>query len=233
MPIKIILYFALLLLPNLSFAQRAKISFEKNTMNVGTIAENGGKITCKYKFTNKGKVPLLIKHIETSCGCTTPKWNRKPILPGESDVITVIFNPKDRSGMFSKKITVYTNATPPNAVLRLEGEVAAQETDWNKSYPISIGDLCMSTDTIFLKQVKAEQQVINLLNRGKKKISITAILKPDYLEADCTPLSLSQGMNGNLIIRFRPRHADKIKPTDHLLIQTDRGTNFKFIISDK
>ena len=64
--------------------QRAKIAFEKTTFNMGLVQENGGKVTHEFKFTNKGKAPLLIKFIETTCGCTTPKWNRKPIPPGDS-----------------------------------------------------------------------------------------------------------------------------------------------------
>ena len=115
---KIFIYVILLFIPTLSFAQRAKIAFEKTTFNMGLVQENGGKVTHEFKFTNKGKAPLLIKFIETTCGCTTPKWNRKPIPPGDSSVITVTFNPKDRPGVFSKKIIVYTNATPPNIVLR-------------------------------------------------------------------------------------------------------------------
>ena len=83
--------------------QRAKIAFEKTTFNMGLVQENGGKVTHEFKFTNKGKAPLLIKFIETTCGCTTPKWNRKPIPPGDSGVVTVTFNPKDRPGVFSKK----------------------------------------------------------------------------------------------------------------------------------
>lgn len=104
---KIFIYVILLFIPTLSFAQRAKIAFEKTTFNMGLVQENGGKVTHEFKFTNKGKAPLLIKFIETTCGCTTPKWNRKPIPPGDSSVITVTFNPKDRPGVFSKKIIVY------------------------------------------------------------------------------------------------------------------------------
>ena len=104
MQMKILIYSILLLIPTLSFGQRAKIAFEKSTFNMGLVRENGGKVTHEFKFINKGKAPLLIKFIETTCGCTTPKWNRKPIPPGDSSAITVTFNPKDRPGVFSKKL---------------------------------------------------------------------------------------------------------------------------------
>ena len=195
--------------------QRAKIAFEKTTFNMGLVQENGGKVTHEFKFTNKGKAPLLIKFIETTCGCTTPKWNRKPIPPGDSGVVTVTFNPKDRPGVFSKKIIVYTNATPPNIVLRLEGEVITKSVNIPTTYPIVVGNLRFTTDTIRLKQAETKHQIINLINTGKKNISILSIFKPDYLEVDCTPLTLGKEMMGNLIIRYLPKHADKIKPDDY------------------
>ena len=52
---KIFIYVILLFIPTLSFAQRAKIAFEKTTFNMGIVQENGGKVTHEFKFTNKGK----------------------------------------------------------------------------------------------------------------------------------------------------------------------------------
>ena len=229
----LIIYTILFFIPTLSLGQRAKIAFEKTTFNLGLVQEDGGKVTREFKLTNKGKAPLLIKHIETTCGCTTPKWNRKPILPGDSSTITVTFNPKDRPGVFSKKIIVYTNATPPNIVLRLEGEVVAPPVDIPTTYPVAVGNLRFTTDTIHLEQAKNKHQIINLINTGKKNISILSIFKPNYLEVDCTPLTLGKEMMGNLIIRYLPKHADKIKPDDYVLIKTDQGTTHKFMISNK
>ena len=166
--------------------QRAKIAFEKTTFNMGLVQENGGKVTHEFKFTNKGKAPLLIKFIETTCGCTTPKWNRKPIPPGDSGVVTVTFNPKDRPGTFSKKIIVYTNGNPPNLVLKLNGEVVGKPADIDKEYPFTAGELRVNTDTISINQLKTKQQIVNMINTGKKNISITSIVKPDYLEVDYT-----------------------------------------------
>ena len=93
--------------------------------------------------------------------------------------------------------------------------------------------LRFTTDTIHLEQAKNKHQIINLINTGKKNVSITSIFKPDYLEVDCTPPVLHKGMTGNLIIRYLPKHAGKIKPDDHLLIKTDQGTTHKFMISNK
>lgn len=44
---KIFIYVILLFIPTLSFAQRAKIAFEKTTFNMGLVQENGGKVTSR------------------------------------------------------------------------------------------------------------------------------------------------------------------------------------------
>lgn len=64
----------------------------------------------QFKVTNTGKKPLLIQNTEASCGCTMPKKPEKPILPGESDYIEVIFKPfAGQSGEIRKTITITAN----------------------------------------------------------------------------------------------------------------------------
>lgn len=54
---KIFIYVILLFIPTLSFAQRAKIAFEKTTFNMGLVQENGGKVTHDLNLQTKGKHP--------------------------------------------------------------------------------------------------------------------------------------------------------------------------------
>jgi hypothetical protein len=62
--------------------------------------ENGKRI---ISFKNKGKMPIIIRNIQTSCGCTTPSWPRKPIYPKKSDQIIVEYDTL-RVGKFNKTI---------------------------------------------------------------------------------------------------------------------------------
>lgn len=229
----IFIYGMLLFLPSLLLGQKAKIAFENTSFDMGIIPETGGKVTYHFQFINRGKAPLIIKYVESSCGCTIPKWNRRPILPQDSGTITVTFNPKDRPGVFTKKIIVYTNATHPNTVLKISGEVIAKPVNILQEYPFRVGDLRFNADTINLQQLHNKQQVITFINTGKKNISILSILKPDYLSIDCTPLTLEKGMMGNLIIRYIPTAKDKITPSDRVLIKTTQGDTQVFPITGK
>ncbi len=225
---KILVYSIFFFLPAFAFGQKAKIDFEKTILEAGLVQETGGKVTYNFKFVNKGKAPLLIKYVETTCGCTVPRWNRRPIMPRDSGVISVVFNPKDRPGSFSKKIVVYTNGTPPNHVLKLNGEVVSKPVNMEKEYPLSAGELRFNTDTIYLSQLKIKQQIVNMINTGKKNISITSIVKPDYLEVDYTPFILEKGMIGNLIIRYTGNEDTRVSPSDQLVIRTSQDESFSF-----
>ena len=82
-------------------------------MASGKINEADGRVTTVFEFTNEGMVPLVLTNVRASCGCTTPKWTREPIEPGQKGNITVTYNPNGRPGRFQKTVTITSNATEP------------------------------------------------------------------------------------------------------------------------
>lgn len=100
---------------------KAKIVFEKLTHDYSAI-NVGGDGSCVFKFTNEGKLPLVLSSVNASCGCTTPSWTREPVLPGEKGEIKVRYD-TNRVGAFSKTITVNSNAVNTPIVLKITGEV--------------------------------------------------------------------------------------------------------------
>jgi Protein of unknown function (DUF1573) len=88
----------------------------------GSIKE-GDKVTHSFTFKNTGKNPLIITEAHASCGCTVPEKPEKPIAPGETGVIKVVFNSSGKSGHQEKSITVNSNAKPHFTDLKLIGEV--------------------------------------------------------------------------------------------------------------
>jgi hypothetical protein len=85
--------------------------------------EDGNKVEYNYRFTNTGMKPLVILNATASCGCTVPEKPEKPIMPGDTGFIKVIFNSKDRVGVVHKTISVNSNAYPKFPELQLKGEV--------------------------------------------------------------------------------------------------------------
>ena len=103
-------------------ANGAKIRFEKMEHQYGTI-QKGGNGDCQFTFWNDGNEPLILQTVKASCGCTTPKYTQKPVMPGESGVIDVHYNTNNVGG-FSKTVTVTSNAVDnPRVTLRIKGNV--------------------------------------------------------------------------------------------------------------
>lgn len=100
----------------------AKMSFAEPDFNFGTVA-TGTEVTNDFAFTNTGKVPLLIADARSTCGCTVPDWPRTPIAPGDSGVISVVFDTKNKVGRQAKPITITANTYPVATRLRLMGVV--------------------------------------------------------------------------------------------------------------
>lgn len=126
-----------------SYAQTgAKIEFKEETINYGEVVKGVDDGIRVFEFTNTGDAPLIISNVKSSCGCTVPSKPKEPILPGQSEKITVQYNMNP--GPISKTITVESNAVnKPNGVvpLRIKGTVIVKEVvsplEKKKSFPQS------------------------------------------------------------------------------------------------
>lgn len=103
-----------------------EIKFETEYIDYGKIAQNSnGERT--FVFTNTGDKPLIIRNVQSSCGCTIPEKPSKPIMPGEKGEIKVKYDTK-RIGGFYKQITVFSNAvTASRKVVKIRGYVNKPE----------------------------------------------------------------------------------------------------------
>jgi hypothetical protein len=105
------------------------IQFDVMVHDFGTLKE-GDVVNYIFKFTNKGNEPLIVQEVEQPCGCTIPSWSKAPIMPGKSGEIKVIFNSKERPGIFRKTLAVTTNmASKPGEplMLMIKGNVLSKK----------------------------------------------------------------------------------------------------------
>ena len=93
----------------------AVITFTETKYDFGEIPFEGDG-ECEFAFRNTGKTPLVLTHVKSTCGCTTPDWPGEPIKASERGSIKVTYDTR-RVGTFNKSIYVYSNAS--NGVQRL------------------------------------------------------------------------------------------------------------------
>jgi hypothetical protein len=98
------------------------ITLDKDSHDYGEVPF-GGNGECKFKVTNTGTDMLVLTNCQGSCGCTVPKCDPNPILPGESSLIEVKYDTK-RPGPISKTVTINSNAVnEPVKVVSIKGNV--------------------------------------------------------------------------------------------------------------
>ena len=102
------------------------MTFEHETWDFGKINE-GEEVRHIFKFTNTGDEDLVIRNAQASCGCTVPRWERKPIRPGETSEIEVKFNSSGKPGNQSKNVTITANTNPPETILSFKAVVLPNE----------------------------------------------------------------------------------------------------------
>lgn len=107
---------------------QADIKFDKTLHNFGTFTEDNAIVKCVFTFTNTGDKPLVINQAIASCGCTVPKYTKKPVKPGETGTIEVTYNGTGKHfGHFKKTVTVRTNGKTELVRLYIEGDMEEEK----------------------------------------------------------------------------------------------------------
>ena len=104
------------------------IVFDKNVYDYDTIVQ-GANGDCVFRFTNIGDAPLVIADVNASCGCTKPRWDKKPVMPAISGGMVVACgttSPEEGIDCDQNTFTITggtVTANGNNQVLRIKGFV--------------------------------------------------------------------------------------------------------------
>lgn len=116
--------FMVAVLPMFADDKKPSVRFEETSHDFGTIAEEGGPVSCVFPFVNEGDAPLVIISATAQCGCTKPSFPQKPVAPGKKGEIKVTYNPQGRPGEFIKEVKVKTNDKKNRTIkLKISGVV--------------------------------------------------------------------------------------------------------------
>ena len=183
----------------------ATISFTEESYNFGAIKAADGLVTHVFEFTNTGSMPLIIKNVETSCGCTTPEWTKQPVMAGAKGIIKVSFNPEGISGPIDKTITISSNASKSPVYLKITGSIVPKALPVQDEYRFATGDIHFKAsqigfNTIHPDQVKTEK--VELINSGKDPIKIAFLNVPSYLTVKAVPEVLQPAQKGVINITY-------------------------------
>ncbi len=103
------------------------MTFETTECNFGDLID-GQNVEHTFKFKNTGTTNLLIDRCDVTCGCTSPKFSKEPIKPGESSEIKVGFNSTGKSGSINKNVVVWANIKKQKIELHFKANVKVADT---------------------------------------------------------------------------------------------------------
>lgn len=199
---RIFSFAATLLFAMVAMGQEPVITFDKTTHDFGKINEADGRVTTVFTFKNEGMAPLVLSNVRASCGCTTPKWTREPIEPGQSGEITVTYNPSGRPGRFQKTVTVTSNATEPTFKLQIKGEVIPKPAKPVDQYPIKMGELSLKRKALnFGSLVQGSNKMLEIeyANQTEQAVEVAVyVAGADYIKATATLAHVEPQQTGKL-----------------------------------
>ncbi len=106
------------------------LQFEEEVYDFGTIKDDSNLVV-NFEFKNIGVSNLEIKKANADCGCTTVKFEKKEVKPGESGIIEIVYSPisNNDSGSISKNIALISNEQTPIRIIKIKGNVTKQKVN--------------------------------------------------------------------------------------------------------
>ncbi len=188
------------------FLHAQTISLPSGTINCGQVKYKH-PVKAEFKMKNTGKLPLLIKNIRTSCGCTTVSYPTDAIEPGESFTVSAVYDAK-QMGHFQKEIGVYSNADAQPLLLTIKGVVVEEVSHFDGEFPYTIGDvLADKADLLFDNVNRGDQPIekIHIYNNGNATITPQLLHLPPYIKGEIKPARLVPGRSATILLQLDSR----------------------------
>lgn len=82
------------------------LEFEELFFDFGKVTE-GDVVKHGFRFKNTGDVPVNVKSVKSSCGCTVADVALREYGPGESGVLEVTMDTRNKKGLITKTVQLY------------------------------------------------------------------------------------------------------------------------------
>lgn len=102
-------------------AQSRPELFERPSHDFGTFARGESRRT-EFTLVNTTDAPLVVTGVRATCRCLRFEWPRRPLAPGESGRVGVVFRSRE-GGSFYRQISVGTSASAEPYTLFVKGVV--------------------------------------------------------------------------------------------------------------
>ncbi len=208
---RFIISFATIATAAVSMAQ-ARIEWVETTHDFGVFREENGNVTCQIKGVNTGNEPLSILNVRANCGCTIARYSRDAVMPGDTTIIEVGYNPAGRPGRFTKKVYIDTNTDPKRSTLTIKGVVIGTEATLHSRYPIDEGVLMLRNSLVPFGEIlkgKSRIEFFEVYNRSTDTIAPKWHNVPKHITVNSNPRTIPPGESLSYTLYFNTINTDQ------------------------
>lgn len=175
-----------------------KIVFDETTFDFQTVKQ-GDTIHHDFRFTNKGKSPLLITDVGMSCGCQNAHYSKEPIAPGKTGVIEAWLITTGKMGPQDKTYVVHSNSTTGDIVLHVMGTVGFYRTG-DHGPIITFKQARFNFDSI-VNNASVEHR-FTFINTGDQPLLVSSADQGEPWYPDYTKEPIAPGDSGFVTIHY-------------------------------
>lgn len=186
-------------------ASAQMITFDKEKHDFGRFSPDKTELTHSFTFTNEGNRPVKLKSVKTSCGCTTPKWPRDPIEPGNKGNVKVVYDATTSDGYFRKSVTVVT-ANGSLHELTIEGEQTPEKSGSRlKGYSIEQGALAFKEGYVDFGHIPLSSKdtgYLTIYNSGNGPMRLVKLRRTKLVQAPRLPRTVQPGQETKVMLTY-------------------------------
>lgn len=213
---------AIVFLANLPPAAHAELAWTSQTFN-GSLPPGRESLTARFEFKNKGKQPVRVTEIITSCGCTNGQVDLPLYKPGQSGVLTVDFAAQGSSGPVEQTLFVTTDEPdrePYPITLKIDIAdwlvLTPRLLSWPLNSPATAQSARLTLDpaagATLLRAASSDQTFSVRLVPGTAPDAATT-------RVEVTPASTAQPARAIINLTFRLADATEITRTIHVRVR--------------
>lgn len=204
----IICFFGIVAAGQCRLAAQSKLHFAETTFDYGHVKEDGGAVTASFEARNTGDEPVVVVEVMTSCGCTTPRFERKPIAAGETFSLEIRYDPMNRPGRIDRDIFVRASDSDKDIKLHITGNVLPRQKSIEEIYPFDMGGGLRLESNFhafaYVEHGKSVETRIGYVNHSDRTIAVrispttaSGALRTEY----DTPIP--PHASGDIVLRYR------------------------------
>ncbi|MDR3193847.1 MAG: DUF1573 domain-containing protein [Tannerella sp.] len=170
-------------------------ALDETAFDFGLINEESGFATHVFHVGNVGNAPLVITHVQSSCGCTEPQWTNAPIAPGKKGEVIITYDPTNRPGPFKKNVMIYTNDKEQRLRVSITGDVVPKSANLQRSFHDTIGTVQMERKEFVFYTVRPGaviKQELWMQNFADEDLTLSFENIPDFIRVEA-PEQLKSG----------------------------------------